>query len=109
MLIKNPLPKTFLLVVQILKKITAKSLHRKRSCVCKVIPAVALNDVLFLEPDDHLAHQAKVAINSATLLKDEMDSNKISPEQYFKNNRSWRKYILKPLLRILLKLPSFAM
>ena len=24
----------------------------------KSIPAVALNDVLFLEPDDHLAHQA---------------------------------------------------
>jgi len=51
----------------------------------KSIPALALNDVLFLEPDDHLAHQAKVAINSATLLKDEMDSIKISPEQYFKS------------------------
>ena len=75
----------------------------------KSIPAVALNDVLFLEPDDHLAHQAKVAINSATLLKDEMDSNKISPEQYFKSQQEWRKYIPKPLLRILLKLPSFAM
>jgi DNA polymerase-3 subunit alpha len=67
----------------------------------KSIPAVALNDVLFLEPDDHLAHQAKVAINSATLLKDEMDILKVI--------RRWKKYILKPLLRIPLKLPSFAM
>ena len=57
----------------------------------KSIPAVALNDVLFLEPDDHLAHQAKVAINSATLLKDEMDSNKISPEQYFKSQQELEK------------------
>ena len=57
----------------------------------KSIPAVALNDVLFLEPDDHLAHQAKVAINSATLLKDEMDSNKISPEQYFKSQQELKK------------------
>jgi len=57
----------------------------------KSIPAVALNDVLFLEPDDHLAHQAKVAINSATLLKDEMDSNKISPEQYFKSHQEMEK------------------
>ena len=52
---------------------------------------MALNDVLFLEPDDHLAHQAKVAINSATLLKDEMDSNKISPEQYFKSQQELEK------------------
>ena len=57
----------------------------------KSIPAVALNDVLFLEPDDHLAHQAKVAINSATLLKDEMDSIKISPEQYFKSYQEMEK------------------
>ena len=57
----------------------------------KSIPAVALNDVLFLEPDDHLAHQAKVAINSATQLKDEMDSIKISPEQYFKSYQEMEK------------------
>ena len=57
----------------------------------KSIPAMALNDVLFLEPDDHLAHQAKVAINSATLLKDEMDSLKISPEQYFKSYQEMEK------------------
>jgi len=57
----------------------------------KSIPAVALNDVLFLEPDDHLAHQAKVAINSATQLKDEMDSIKISSEQYFKSYQEMEK------------------
>jgi DNA polymerase-3 subunit alpha len=57
----------------------------------KSIPAVALNDVLFLEPDEHLAHQAKVAINSATLLKDEMDSIKVSPEQYFKSYQEMEK------------------
>ena len=57
----------------------------------KSIPAVALNDVLFLEPDDHLAHQAKVAINSATLLKDEMDSINVSPEQYFKSYQEMEK------------------
>ena len=57
----------------------------------KSIPAVALNDVLFLEPDDHLAHQAKVAINSATLLKDEMDNINVSPEQYFKSHQEMEK------------------
>ena len=30
----------------------------------KSIPLVALNDVLFINKDDHLAHQAKVAINN---------------------------------------------
>ena len=50
----------------------------------KDIPVVALNDVLFLEKEDHLAHQAKVAINNATLLKDEIDNPIVSNEQYFK-------------------------
>ena len=50
----------------------------------KDIPVVALNDVLFLEQEDHLAHQAKVAINNATLLKDEIDNPIVSNEQYFK-------------------------
>ena len=49
------------------------------------IPVLALNDVLFLQKDDHLAHQAKVAINNATLLKDEIDNPTISTEQYFKS------------------------
>ena len=48
------------------------------------ISVVALNDVCFISQDDHLAHQAKVAINNATLLKDEIDSPNISQEQYFK-------------------------
>ena len=43
-----------------------------------------MNDVCFISQDDHLAHQAKVAINNATLLKDEIDSPNISQEQYFK-------------------------
>ena len=47
------------------------------------ISVVALNDVCFISQDDHLAHQAKVAINNATLLKDEIDSPNISQEQYF--------------------------
>jgi DNA polymerase-3 subunit alpha len=50
----------------------------------KNIPVVALNDVLFLEKEDHLAHQAKVAINNSTLLKDEIDNPVVSNEQYFK-------------------------
>ena len=48
------------------------------------ISAVAINDVLFLEREDHLAHQAKVAINNATLLKDEIDNPNVSNQQYFK-------------------------
>ena len=51
----------------------------------KSIPLVALNNVLFLKKDDHLAHQAKVAINNTSLLKDEIDNPNISNEQYFKN------------------------
>ncbi len=59
------------------------------SFVCNIahgknIPVVALNDVLFLEKEDHLAHQAKVAINNSTLLKDEIDNPVVSNEQYFK-------------------------
>jgi len=50
----------------------------------KDIPVVALNDVLFLNKEDHLAHQAKVAINNATLLKDEIDNPIVSNEQFFK-------------------------
>ena len=50
----------------------------------KNIPVLALNDVLFLEKEDHLAHQAKVAINNSTLLKDEIDNPVVSNEQYFK-------------------------
>ena len=75
----------------------------------KSIPAVALNDVLFLEPDDHLAHQAKVAINSATLLKDEMDSNKISPEQYFKSQQELEKIHPKASIENTFEVASFAM
>ena len=36
-----------------------------------------------------------MAINSATLLKDEMDNINVSPEQYFKSQQSWKKYIPK--------------
>ena len=83
----------FSLVVLILEKVTVKSRSVSDLAFAKSIPAVALNDVLFLEPDDHLAHQAKVAINSATLLKDEMDSINVSPEQYFKSHQEMEKYI----------------
>ena len=50
----------------------------------KSIPLVALNDVLFINKDDHLAHQAKVAINNSSLLKDEVENSNVSTEQYFK-------------------------
>ena len=55
------------------------------------IPTVALNDVLFLNKDDFLAHQAKVSINNATLLKDEMESTSTSEEQYFKSSDEMAK------------------
>ena len=51
----------------------------------------ALNDVLFLNKDDFLAHQAKVSINNATLLKDEMESTSTSEEQYFKSSDEMAK------------------
>ena len=50
----------------------------------KGIPVVGLNNVLFLSQEDHLAHQAKVAINNATLLKDEINNPNVSTEQFFK-------------------------
>ena len=58
----------------------------------KNISVVAINDVLFLEKEDHLAHQAKVAINNATLLKDEIDNPNVSSEQYFKTEEELTKY-----------------
>ena len=62
------------------------------------IKAVAINDVLFLEKEDHLAHQAKVAINNATLLKDEIDNPNVSSEQYFKTEEELAKFHeLEPL------------
>ena len=62
------------------------------------ISVVAINDVLFLEKEDHLAHQAKVAINNATLLKDEIDNPNVSSEQYFKTEEELTKYHeLEPL------------
>ncbi|RPG44920.1 MAG: DNA polymerase III subunit alpha [Gammaproteobacteria bacterium TMED112] len=62
------------------------------------IPTVAINDVLFLEKEDHLAHQAKVAINNSTLLKDEINNPNVSNEQYFKTEEELRKYHdLEPL------------
>ena len=61
------------------------------------IKAVAINDVL-LEKEDHLAHQAKVAINNATLLKDEIDNPNVSSEQYFKAEEELAKFHeLEPL------------
>ena len=50
----------------------------------KGIPVVGLNNVLFLSQEDHLAHQAKVAINNSTLLKDEINNSNVSSEQFFK-------------------------
>ena len=50
----------------------------------KGIPIVGLNNVLFLSQEDHLAHQAKVAINNSTLLKDEINNSNVSSEQFFK-------------------------
>jgi len=62
------------------------------------ISVVAINDVLFLEKEDHLAHQAKVAINNATLLKDEIDNPNVSNEQYFKTEKELAKcHELEPL------------
>ena len=57
-----------------------------------------MNDVCFISQDDHLAHQAKVAINNATLLKDEIDSPNISQEKYFKTSDEMQSIHHKSIL-----------
>ena len=53
-------------------------------CSEKNIHAVALNDVHFIKQSDYLNHQAKVAINTGTHLRSEMENPSCSKEQYFK-------------------------
>ena len=71
----------------------------------KSIPLVALNDVLFINKDDHLAHQAKVAINNSSLLKDDVENSNVTTEQYFKtfdemkqiqDTRTWKRNKIFP-------------
>lgn len=48
------------------------------------LPLVAVNDVMFLKPDDFEAHEIRVAIHDSYTLDDPKRPKKYSPQQYFR-------------------------
>lgn len=48
------------------------------------VPVVATNDVMFMQPSDYEAHEARVCINESRVLDDPRREHRYSDQQYFK-------------------------